>query len=79
MKSRVIIKFSVVTVLSAVINAATIAQTQIPQQAPADTIYIGGDILTMAGDEPEYAAALVVTRNLSKNLQPLASFNQEQT
>jgi predicted amidohydrolase YtcJ len=29
--------------------------------APADQIYFGGDILTMAGDSPEYVEALVVT------------------
>ncbi len=27
----------------------------------ADTIYVGGDILTMAGKEPSYVEALVVT------------------
>ena len=33
-------------------------------QAPADAIYWGGDILTMAGDSPEYVEAIAVTDGL---------------
>jgi hypothetical protein len=32
-----------------------------PDTDPADQIYFGGDILTLAGDSPEYVEALVVT------------------
>ena len=31
-----------------------------PAQAAESTLYLGGDILTMAGDEPAYVEALVV-------------------
>ncbi len=42
----------------------TPAATAVVAQVPADTVYLGGDILTMAGDSPQYVEALAVKDGL---------------
>ena len=49
------------TVLACLAPVVAIADNQPPQQTGADTIFFGGDILTMRGEQPEYVEALVVT------------------
>lgn len=46
-------------VLTAVL-AASIACHGAPAEPAADTVFFGGDILTMAGDQPQYVEALAV-------------------
>lgn len=46
-------------VLTAVL-AASIACQGAPAEPAADTVFFGGDILTMAGDQPQYVEALAV-------------------
>ena len=46
---------------------------------PADTIYMGGDILTMAGPEPEYVEALVVDDGKISFVGPLTKAMALQT
>jgi predicted amidohydrolase YtcJ len=45
---------------SAILFRAAIAATLATPAVRADTLYFGGDILTMRGDKPEYVEALVV-------------------
>lgn len=49
-------RFSISTILLCGVLAPAIAASR----EPADTLYFGGDILTMRGDKPEYVEALVV-------------------
>lgn len=48
------------TLLASLITVAAVAGTPMSNQQGANSIYFGGDILTMAGDQPEYAESLVV-------------------
>ena len=47
--------------LAPIITVSAVAGTPIIHQQSAHSIYFGGDILTMTGDQPEYAESLVVT------------------
>jgi predicted amidohydrolase YtcJ len=49
-------RFSISTILLCGVLAPAVAASR----EPADTLYFGGDILTMRGDKPEYVEALVV-------------------
>jgi hypothetical protein len=44
-----------------VLSALLLASCSSEPENPANTIYFGGDILTMAGDQPQYVEALAVT------------------
>ncbi|MEH6591838.1 MAG: amidohydrolase [Halioglobus sp.] len=46
--------------LAPIITVSAVAGTPIGHQQNAHSIYFGGDILSMAGDQPEYAESLVV-------------------
>ena len=46
--------------LAPIINFSAVAGIPIVDQQSAHSIYFGGDILTMSGDQPEYVESLVV-------------------
>ena len=46
--------------LASIVTVSAIAATPTSNQQGTNSIYFGGDILTMAGDQPEYAQSLVV-------------------
>lgn len=54
-KTRLFSRFS-----TAVCAAAMLSATAVGASPPADSIYFGGDILTMSGDAPTYVDALAV-------------------
>ena len=58
---KLFMRFSFSILLAPIITVSAVAGTPIIQQQSAHSIYFGGDILTMAGDQPEYAESLVVT------------------
>jgi predicted amidohydrolase YtcJ len=53
--------FAVLVSLALGFSAAATAETGPLKQPTADSIFFGGDILTMAGEQPDYAEALVVS------------------
>ena len=53
-------RFSFSMLLASIVTVPAIAATPTSDQQSANSIYFGGDILTMAGDQPEYAESLVV-------------------
>jgi hypothetical protein len=49
-----------IALLAPVLFAALLAGCSSEPENPADAVYFGGDILTMAGEQPQYAEALAI-------------------
>lgn len=58
---RQMMRLTLPVLLASIINASAVAGISSGDQSSASAVYFGGDILTIAGDQPEYAEALVVT------------------
>ena len=57
---KVLMLFSFSILLTPILTISALAGTPIVHPPNANSIYFGGDILTMAGDQPEYIQSLVV-------------------
>jgi predicted amidohydrolase YtcJ len=60
MRIKPIIDSLMVMALGGLVTVTPLADTRHLEQPSADAIYFGGDILTMAGEQPQYAESLVV-------------------
>lgn len=60
MTFKLSVRFLLSMLLAPIVALSAVAGAPVANQQSADAIYFGGDILTMAGDQPEYAESLVV-------------------
>lgn len=58
--TSVVTRNSILAISTTILLAALLSSCSREPENPADAVYFGGDILTMAGDQPQYVEALAV-------------------